>query len=157
MLKKAIRRLWRLISPDTRAWLVRSTQTSFTVSAAAIISNEKEEVLLLNHVLRPFSGWGFPGGFLNKGEQADDAICREIREEIGIEISHLKLYTIRTIGTHIEILFFARANGEPKVGSAEIIDFKWYSPLEVPDEVANPYGREMIEQAARHPNADEAV
>ena len=157
MLKKAIRRLWRLISPDTRAWLVRSTQSSFTVSAAAIISNEKEEVLLLNHVLRPFSGWGFPGGFLEKGEQADDAIRREIREEIGIEISHLKLYTNRTIGTHVEILFFASAQGEPKICSAEIMDFAWYSAAEVPDEVANPYTRRVIELAARHPGSTDTV
>jgi mutator protein MutT len=157
MLKKAIRRLWRLISPDTRAWLVRSTQSSFTVSAAAIISNEKEEVLLLNHVLRPFSGWGFPGGFLEKGEQADDAIRREIREEIGIEISHLKLYTNRTIGTHIEILFFARAQGEPKICSAEIMDFAWHSAADVPEEVANPYTRRVIELAARHPGSTDTV
>jgi mutator protein MutT len=130
---------------------VRSTQTSFTVSAAVIISNEKNEVLLLNHVLRPISGWGFPGGFLDKGEQAEDAIRREIREEIGIEISHLKLYTIRTIGTHIEILFFARAEGEPKICSAEIMDLAWYTPAEVPDEVAQPYTRALIMKAAMHP------
>ena len=151
MLKKAIRRVWRLISPDTRAWLVRSTQTSFTVSAAAIISNEKEEVLLLNHVLRPFSGWGFPGGFLEKGEQADDAIRREIREEIGIEISHLKLYTNRTVGTHIEILFFARARGEPRINSAEIMDFAWHDPASVPEEIAHSYTRQVIKEAASHP------
>jgi mutator protein MutT len=157
MLKKAIRRLWRLISPDTRAWLVRSTQSSFTVSAAAIISNEKEEVLLLNHVLRPFSGWGFPGGFLEKGEQAEDAIRREIREEIGIEISHLKLYTNRTIGTHLEVLFFATAQGEPKICSAEIMDLAWYAADEVPDEVANPYTRLVIELAARHPESTGTV
>ena len=72
MLKRAIRRLWRLISPDTRSWLVRKTQSSFTVSAAAIIFNEKKEVLLLNHVLRPNSGWGIPGGFIEKGEQAEE-------------------------------------------------------------------------------------
>src|SRR3982751_1774732 len=100
MLKKVIRRIWRLISPDTRAWLVRSTQTSFTVSAAAAISNEKGEVLLLNHVVRPYSGWGFPGGFIEKGEQAEDAIRREVREETGIELTQLKLYSIRTTGAH---------------------------------------------------------
>lgn len=157
MLKRAIRKFWRLISPDTRAWLVRSTQSSFTVSAAAIIANENEEVLLLNHVLRPFSGWGFPGGFIEKGEQAEDAIRREIREEIGIEISNLRLYTIRTIGTHIEILFFAVADGEPKVCSAEIIGLAWHAPLDVPDEVARSYPLKVIEEAARHPNFEQTV
>lgn len=143
MLKKAIRRLWRLISPDTRAWLVRSTQSSFTVSAAAIILNEKKEVLLLNHVLRPFSGWGIPGGFIEKAEQAEDAIRREIREEIGIEISRLQLYTIRTIGSHLEILFFAVPDGEPKICSAEIMDLRWYARDELPEEVAKTHGEHI--------------
>ena len=148
MLKKAIRGLWRLISPDTRAWLVRSTQSSFTVSAAAIILNEKKEVLLLNHVLRPFSGWGIPGGFIEKEEQAEDAIRREIREEIGIEISRLRLYTIRTIGSHLEILFFAVADDEPKVCSAEIIELRWFKADDLPEEVKQTY-RTHLDEALR--------
>lgn len=148
MLKKAIRKLWRLISPDTRAWLVRSTQSSFTVSAAAIILNEKKEVLLLNHVLRPYSGWGIPGGFIDKGEQAEDAIRREIREEIGIEISRLKLYMIRTLGSHLEILFFAKPEGEPGICSAEIIELRWFPIDEIPSDVAKTH-RKHIDEAIR--------
>jgi ADP-ribose pyrophosphatase YjhB (NUDIX family) len=108
--------------------------------------NEKKEVLLLNHVLRPSSGWGIPGGFIDKAEQAEDAIRREIREEIGIEISRLKLYTIRTLGSHLEILFFAEPVGEPKVNSAEIIGLGWYGVDELPDEVARTH-RKHIEDA----------
>jgi ADP-ribose pyrophosphatase YjhB (NUDIX family) len=105
--------------------------------------NEKKEVLLLNHVLRPSSGWGIPGGFIDKDEQADDAVRREIREEIGIEISRLQLYTIRTIGSHLEILFFAEPVGEPKVCSAEIIGLEWYAADELPHEVAQTYSKHI--------------
>jgi ADP-ribose pyrophosphatase YjhB (NUDIX family) len=122
---------------------VRATQSSFTVSAAAIIFNEKKEVLLLNHVLRPYSGWGIPGGFIEKSEQAEDAVRREIREETGIELSRLKLYTIRTLGTHLEILFFAMADGEPQVGSAEIIESRWFTPSEVPEDVSRTHGKHI--------------
>jgi len=152
MLKKAIRRLWRIIPSNTRAKLARATQTSFTVSAAAIVSNEKNEVLLLNHVLRPFSGWGFPGGFIEKGEQAENAIRREIREEIGIELSQLQLYTVRTVGTHIEILFFARADGEPSVNSAEIMEVRWFPFDEVPEEVAGTQKQQMRDAFSRFSN-----
>ncbi|MFL6469162.1 MAG: NUDIX hydrolase [Pyrinomonadaceae bacterium] len=145
MLKKAIRRIWRLISPDTRALLVRSTQSSFTVSAAAVVSNEKGEVLLLNHVLRPYSGWGFPGGFIDKGEQAEDAIRREVREETGIELTQLKLYSIRTTGVHIEVLFSAMADGEPSVKSAEIMEVRWFNPSELPDDLATAQRRQIRE------------
>lgn len=150
MLKKLIRRIWRLISPDTRAWLVRSTQSQFTVSAAAVVSNGKGEVLLLNHVLRPYSGWGFPGGFLDKGEQAEDAIRREVREETGIELTQLELYTVRTTGAHIEILFSAMADGDPSVKSAEIIEVRWFEASELPEDLAAIQRRQILEITETH-------
>lgn len=137
MLKKTIRQIWRLLSPDTRSWLVRRTQSSFTVSAAAVVSNSKGEVLLLNHVLRPYSGWGFPGGFLEKGEQAEDAIRREVREETGIELTQVELYSIRTTGVHIEVLFKAMADGEPSVNSAEIMEVRWFAFQDLPGELGD--------------------
>jgi len=135
MLKETVRRIWRLISPDARAWLVRKTQSSFTVSAAAVVLNEKGEVLLLNHVLRPYSNWGFPGGFLDYGEQAEEAIRREVREETGIELAQLKLLTIRNSGAHIEVLFSAIADGEPSVRSAEIIELRWFAVGDLPVDI----------------------
>jgi len=135
MLKKAVRRIWRFLSPGMRARLVRSVQTSFTVSAAAIVTNEQGKVLLLNHVLRPDSGWGYPGGFVNKGEQAEDAIRREVREETGIDLDKLELHDVRNSGTHIEILFVAKSVGEPEVRSREIIELGWFGIDDFPQEL----------------------
>jgi len=118
-----------------RARLVRSVQTSFTVSAAAIVTNEEGKVLLLNHVLRPDSGWGYPGGFVNKGEQAEDAIRREVREETGIDLDKLELHDVRNSGTHIEILFVAKSVGEPEVRSREIIELGWFGIDDFPQEL----------------------
>jgi len=135
MLKKAVRRIWRFLSPGMRARLVRSVQTSFTVSAAAIVTNEEGKVLLLNHVLRPDSGWGYPGGFVNKGEQAEDAIRREVREETGIDLDKLELHDVRNSGTHIEILFVAKSVGEPEFRSREIIELGWFGIDDFPQEM----------------------
>ena len=114
---------------------MRSVQTSFTVSAAAIVTNEEGKVLLLNHVLRPDSGWGYPGGFVNKGEQAEDAIRREVREETGIDLDKLELHDVRNSGTHIEILFVAKSVGEPEVRSREIIELGWFGIDDFPQEL----------------------
>jgi ADP-ribose pyrophosphatase YjhB (NUDIX family) len=134
MLKKAISRVWKLLSPSMRAKLVRSTQSSFTVSAAAIVTNEEGKVLLLNHVLRPDSGWGYPGGFLNRGEQPESAIRREVLEETGLKLSDLLLSQVHTSGSgrHIEVLFTARGVGEPKVRSREIIELGWFAVDDLP-------------------------
>lgn len=108
------------------------TQQKFTASAAAVITNGSGKVLLLNHVLRPRSGWGMPGGFLERGEQPQDGIRREIREETGIELDDLRNIRVRTIGSHIEFIFTAVSPCDPKFLSREIIEWKWFDPAELP-------------------------
>jgi ADP-ribose pyrophosphatase YjhB (NUDIX family) len=108
------------------------TQQRFTASAAVVITNGGGKVLLLEHVLRPRSGWGMPGGFLERGEQPDDGIRREIREETGIDLVGLKNIRTRTIGSHIEFIFSATTPADPAFISREIIQWKWFDPADLP-------------------------
>jgi ADP-ribose pyrophosphatase YjhB (NUDIX family) len=121
-----------------RLGMVRLWQDRFTVSAAGLVLNDEGKILLLNHVLRPFSGWGLPGGFVDHGESADAAIRRELMEETGIKLSELKMYRIRVLNKHVEILFTAKAVGEPKVLSREIIELGWFSLDDLPDGLSSP-------------------
>ena len=132
MFRKAIGDAWKLLPPSLRAKIVRLTQQKFTVSAAVVILNENREFLLLNHVLRPRSGWGLPGGFLEHGEQPDEGIKREIREEIDLELESLALIKVRTVGPHLELIFTANAAGEPRVISREIYEFGWFTEERLP-------------------------
>ncbi|HEX6125117.1 MAG TPA: NUDIX domain-containing protein [Pyrinomonadaceae bacterium] len=146
MLKKPIRFAWKILPPRLRLGIIRATQRKFTVSAAAIITNMKGEVLLLNHVLRPFSGWGLPGGFLSKGEQPEAAIRREIIEETGIELDELRMFRVRTLGRHVEILFAARTDGEPEVRSREILELGWFDIESMPEQMSSAQ-KKMIQEA----------
>ncbi|MGI8640544.1 MAG: NUDIX hydrolase [Pyrinomonadaceae bacterium] len=114
-----------------RAKVVRVTQKTFTVSAAAIITNENGEVLLLDHVFRSASGWGIPGGFIVYNEQPEATLKREICEETGLELQDIKLLRVRTIYSHIEILFRAKSSGTAKV-SREINQAGWFKIDEMP-------------------------
>ena len=135
MLKKLVRDAWKILPAGVRLKIVRISQTKFTVSAAAVIVNPRNEVLLLNHVLRPFSGWGLPGGFVNSSEQPEDAVRREISEETGLELSDVRLIRIRTVRRHIEIIFHATADGEPGTLSREIFDWGWFVLEDLPKEM----------------------
>jgi len=115
--------------------IVRVTQTKFTASAAVIIENEKGEILLLDHVLRPDSGWGIPGGFLGFGEQPAEAVRRELIEEIGLELKMVEMVRVRVVNRHIEILFRAKANGVASVKSREINAFGWFKVDEMPEKM----------------------
>jgi ADP-ribose pyrophosphatase YjhB (NUDIX family) len=135
MLRRTIGKLWKLLPRSARVRIVRISQVTFTVSVAAIVINDKKEVLLLNHVLRPRSGWGFPGGFLDANESPPDAIRREVREETGIELDDLKLSRSLVRGRHLELIFSARPIGTAAVLTAEIYELGWFRPDSLPDGV----------------------
>jgi ADP-ribose pyrophosphatase YjhB (NUDIX family) len=136
MLQKFIGKLWRITPTAIRAYGVRAWQTTFTVSVGAIVFNAEGKVLLLDHVLRPASGWGIPGGFINEGEQPAEAVKREIVEEIGLEIENLELLRVHTSRRHVEILYRATARGEGVVKSLEIKEVKWFALDEMPPEMS---------------------
>jgi len=136
MLRKRIGLLWKIFPPWLRMKIIRTTQQKFTVSAAAVITNQEGQVLLLDHVLRPHSGWGLPGGFLNAAEQPEEAIRREIMEETGIELDELKMLRIRTRGRHVEMIFAAKAVGEPSVKSREILELGWFETDAMPEKMS---------------------
>src|SRR4028118_2131915 len=97
---------WRRMPRKMRRFLVRLTQPSFTVSAVGVVFDEAQKVLLLKHLIRANrSGWGLPGGFLNQGEQPENALKRELQEEVGIKITDLQLVKTRTVGSHVEIIY----------------------------------------------------
>lgn len=132
MFRKPIGFAWKILPPWLRLRIIRTTQQKFTVSAAAIVTNEDGKVLLLNHLLRPYSGWGLPGGFLQAKEQAENAIERELLEETGIRIENVEMFRVRTVARHIEILFRATASDKGSVNSKEIIELGWYGLDELP-------------------------
>lgn len=136
MLIGIVAKIWKLIPRKVRISLTRVTQTKFTVSAAGIITNDAGEVLLLNHVLRPMSGWGLPGGFLEPYEQPEAAFRREIREETGLDVRDVSLYRTRTIRRHIEIIFLAKGVGTAEVKSREITELGWFAIENIPGEMS---------------------
>jgi len=138
MLTNFLGAIWRQLPGGVRRRLSRLGQSRFTVTTAAFIFDDDGRILLLEHVFRPDSGWGVPGGFLSKAEQPEDGLRRELREEIGIEVEDVKILFARTLSRprQIEIYFRARAIGEPKPCSFEIITAKWFAFEDLPSELS---------------------
>ena len=115
---------------------IRFTQKKFTVSVVAVVLNKEGKILLLDHFLRPGASWALPGGFIEAGEQPEAAIKREICEETTLRLENVKLLNVRTINSHIEILFRAEAEGKPVPNSGEINAAGWFTIDEMPLETA---------------------
>ncbi len=136
MLKELLAKLWRGSPARVRRLGVWLTQARFTVTAGAVVLDDEGRVLLLQHTFRRGSGLGIPGGFVEPGEQPDDAIRREMREEAGVEIDGVRLVAARTLRRpqQVELLYVARlGTGErPRPASAEIMRAEWFAPDALP-------------------------
>ena len=152
MLTEFLGAIWRRLPGGIRRRLVRTGQSRFTVTAGAIIFDAEGRVLLLEHVFRPDSGWGLPGGFLNKGEQPEAALRRELREEINIELDEVEMLFARTLPRprQIEVYFKARAIGTPQPCSFEIRKAEWFTIDNVPAELSKDQ-RRLIQRALSKP------
>jgi ADP-ribose pyrophosphatase YjhB (NUDIX family) len=61
--------------------------SNYRVSVKALISNPRGQILLVKEDDDPW--WGLPGGGMEHGETIEQALRREIREEMGVEVAEL--------------------------------------------------------------------
>ncbi len=149
MFPELVTRIWRFLPARLHRWTMRITHSRFTVTAGAIVFNDNGEVLLLKHRFRAGSGWGLPGGFLEAGEQPLEGLRRELREEIGLEVSEAELFAARSFRKprQVEVLFRCRANGAVQPREMEVERAEWFSLGSLPEGLPKDQ-RRFVERAA---------
>jgi len=86
----------------------------------AIIETEGGIVLIKRK--NPPPGWAIPGGFVDYGETLEEAVCREMKEETGLDVSLVRQFHTysdpeRDPRHHtVTTLFIATATGRPVAG-----------------------------------------
>ena len=93
--------------------------------------------------------WEFVGGKVEEGESFENALIRECREELAIEIKPLDIFTeVKHIYPDITIsltLFNAViTSGEPVL--LEHADLRWIKPLEIDEYQFCPADKEILEK-----------
>jgi 8-oxo-dGTP diphosphatase len=140
-------RIWhRLLMAAVRfrAWLLGGV---YTAGAVAVLLSEDGAFLLVKPWYR--TGWGLPGGFMKHGEQAVDAVRRELLEETGIKIDveHAHQVYVQPGRRHIDHLFVIRVDSQttatPQV-RGEIAEASWHQATDLP-----PLQREAFEALRR--------
>lgn len=88
---------------DPEAWNAylaegNATQARKRVSADVLLRDEEGRVLLVKPTYKP--GWDLPGGMAEANEAPDDAARRELREELGLDITLHGLLVIGWVPPH---------------------------------------------------------
>jgi ADP-ribose pyrophosphatase YjhB (NUDIX family) len=130
-------RIFRRLPAPLRRGLVRAGTPSFTVGAVCLIERD-ERLLMLRQPHRV--GWSLPGGLLDRGESAADAVVREVREELGlrIEVGRPVTVVVDSPLRRVDVIFRVLVEGEvsEQVGG-EATTARWLRPAEV-DEMDGP-------------------
>lgn len=120
------------------------------VGAGVVVINDQGCVLLLHHVFHPATPWDIPGGWLNRNEDPAAGALRELWEETGItaELGPVVRLRYEDFPPHLGIAFMAFANPQSMRLSSEILDARWFSPDDLPEEMT-PFTRFAIETAVK--------
>lgn len=104
---------------------------------AAVIEREDRRVLIGQRRREDTSAWKweFPGGKVREGETLEEALGRELREELGVTLTKCrKIAQVRHeyahFGEEIEIHFFAAA-AEGEIVPAAFEQVEWVLPREL--------------------------
>lgn len=106
-------------------------------------------VLLQLRNRKPFRGrWGLPGGHIERGESAEAAVKREVREETGLDFSpEFFCYSDEICPEedwHALVIFFTgKASGRERPDPEEVRELRWF-PLKEASRMELAFGHNKI-------------
>ncbi|MFB6099975.1 MAG: NUDIX hydrolase [Candidatus Nanohalobium sp.] len=86
----------------------------------------------------PISGeWHFPGGHIDKGEEPEEAVKREIKEETGLDVEIHQIVDATTNtwrssdAAPVQILYHCEANTKDAEAGDDLVEIDWIEPSKV--------------------------
>lgn len=130
---KTLLRIWGMFPQWAHVVAARLLRPKYIVAVAALIFDEDGRILLFKHTYRKLA-WGIPAGALEYGEQPEDGILREIREETGMiaKVERLLLAESSPHYNHVSLVYLCRlVSGEFKP-TYEISEIRYFDVNDLP-------------------------
>jgi 8-oxo-dGTP diphosphatase len=127
---------------------VTGSSASFRIAVSALIF-EEGRVLLAHR--RDIDWWNLPGGGMEVGETVDEALCREVAEETGLEVEVEQLVGVYSKPQKQEIVLTFRCHitGGTLTATEETRECRYFAPDALPTNTL-PKHRQRIEDALLH-------
>lgn len=115
-----------------------------TIPITAIVENDGEFLFIRrSRKSKNMAGkWVFPGGKIEAGEDAIQALYRELNEEIGLQLSNkiaflssYKFVREEDASSSVGFVFLVKANNREVKQDESIEEYKWIKPEEIADYV----------------------
>ena len=103
--------------------------------------------------------WEFPGGEIEFEEKPEQAVVREVKEEVGVEVE--VIYLLPYVVTHfwkikketIKVILLSYLckiiKGEPNPANKEVEKIKWFSLNEIKPNECLPSAKEVLESVLK--------
>ncbi|RFP08063.1 MULTISPECIES: NAD(+) diphosphatase [unclassified Duganella] len=99
--------------------------------AMMVLIRKGEQVLLAMHSNAPYKRYTALAGFLEAGESIEEAVHREVYEEVGLRVRDLKYFGSQSWPFPHSLMIAYTAeylDGEIRVDPTEIADARWFGP-----------------------------
>jgi 8-oxo-dGTP diphosphatase len=118
----------------------------FRIGVYALIFDDEGRILLGHR--RDIDWWNLPGGGMEAGETVDEALCREVREETGLEVKVERLVGVYSKPQKHEVVltFRCRTTGGTLQPTEEARENRYFVPDSLPRNLL-PKHRQRIEDA----------
>ena len=131
------------------------TREPVHLTVDVIIENEHGEVLLMRRNTEPFKDtWVLPGGFVEAGETVEQAALREVKEEVGLDITLNRLLGVYSTpgrdprGAFVSVAFSGSVVGGSFLPNEEATAIVWVRSTDPP----RPMGFDHAAMLADHWN-----
>jgi len=122
---------------------------------AAIITH-KGKILLTQrpHGKNHGGQWEFPGGKLEENESPVEGLKRELREEIGLEVSNCRIHEVVYHNYQwgpVLVMFYLCESRTNHIEHYQVLDHAWLYPQQLLDYDILPADKEMVTALATRP------
>ena len=107
------------------------------IAPAAIIGvTHGDRLILSKYANREYTRYGLIAGFIEIGETAEEAVAREVMEEVGLKVKHIRYYKSQPWGIagNLSIGYFCDLEGSDEIhlDENELASAAWFDRSDLP-------------------------